>query len=368
MKLSSHNLEVIIWIEKSGNVVISDPSIDLWPLINSIGFEEKKNFILTSKHFPNFLRSKEIRIPIRQNDISNMSIEDLWSFHDDIIKGVRRIGKKNTLNFLELKIELVKHLISSCSLCEHRCGVNRLKGEKGICGAGATAKITREFIHIGEEKGLTPSYTIFFAGCNMFCLFCHELSRNSHASIWRPFGPKDIARFSSERFRQGARNVNFVGGEPTIYLLDIIEALTLKNMPAIPIIWNSNMYYTKEVSEILNGVVDIYLADLKFGNNYCARKLSRVNRYWETVISNLKMAKRQRAKVIIRHLPLPGHIECCSIPIFNWLGMEFKGAKVSILEYEPPDNTIPSLKRRLTKGERKILISILEVLKPKPEV
>jgi len=366
----ANNVEIIFWINRDGDIIVSDPSIELIPLFNSMGneMEIRKRVSSTSRYIPRFIGSRETKLPVSMQTFSASTTEELWFLHDNAPLKKAKIEKDGNVSYLELKVELLKRLMSHCNLCERRCGINRFGGDRGFCHAGPEARITREFIHVGEEQDLIPSHTIFFAGCNMRCIFCHELIRNCQPSKWRMLTPLDLAYICAERHRQGAININLVGGEPTLYLSTIIEALTLKVMPAIPVVWNSNMYYSEEVSKILWGVMDIYLGDLKFGNNQCAEELSFTPDYWETVTRNLKVAKRQGAEVIVRHLPLPGHIECCTRPILQWIDRELKGVKVSILEYKPPDCTTADLNRTLTKRERKTLISILKVITSDLEV
>ena len=358
--MSSNTEEVIFWIDRDGGIVVSDPCGELMPLFSELGWEIRENPIQYTKSAPAFFKSRGINLPLSHQRLSTIPAEGLWSLHEKIVKQGEIPRKNGDVSYLDLKIELCKRLMESCGLCERRCGINRFEGKAGLCRAGHEGRITREYIHIGEEKGLIPSHTIFFAGCNMSCIFCHELERNRYPSLWRSLTPLDIASLSIKRYTQGVRNINLVGGEPTLYLLTILKALTLQAMPALPIVWNSNMYCSEEVSKLLNGVVDIYLGDLKFGNDRCAEALSDTPDYWNVVTRNLKLARTQDAEIIVRHLPLPGHIECCTGPILHWLANELRGVKVSILVYQPPDHTRPPLNRKLIRRERQALLSILK--------
>ena len=228
-------------------------------------------------------------------------------------------------NFLEADFESLKkkitEILKSCELCERKCGVNREKGEKGYCKAPNHLLISSEFLHFGEEDFLVPSHTIFFMGCNFSCVYC----QNWEISGWYEKGysitPKNLAEIIIRRIEHGAKNVNFVGGEPLPYLKNILEVLEiLKERKAnIPIVWNSNFYHSKMVSEILNEIVDLYLPDFKYGNNRCARDLSKVENYFETVTRNLLSIDFGRADLCIRHLVLPSHTQCCSFKILDWI-------------------------------------------------
>jgi putative pyruvate formate lyase activating enzyme len=96
-----------------------------------------------------------------------------------------------------------------------------------------------------------------------------------------------------------------------------------------PVVWKSDFYSTPEALELLDGAVDIYLPDFKFGNDVCARRLAGVDRYFDVVTRNLKIAFCQ-GDLIIRHLLLPGHFECCYCPIVNWIGANLTEAKFSV--------------------------------------
>ena len=228
-------------------------------------------------------------------------------------------------NFLEADFESLKkeitEILKSCELCERKCGVNREKGEEGYCKAPNHLLISSEFLHFWEEDFLVPSHTIFFMGCNFSCVYC----QNWEISGWYEKGysitPKNLAEIIIRRIEQGAKNVNFVGGEPLPYLKNILEVLEIlkERKVNIPIVWNSNFYHSKMVSEILNEIVDLYLPDFKYGNNRCARDLSKVENYFETVTRNLLSIDFGRADLCIRHLILPNHTQCCSFKILDWI-------------------------------------------------
>lgn len=170
---------------------------------------------------------------------------------------------------------------------------------------------------LNKESPLIPSHKVFFSGCTLSCAFCqnHEISINPNNGIF--INKKDLAFKIDNNRLAGSSNVNFVGGEPTPNLNFILETikLTKKN---IPIIYNSNMYLSAETMSLLNGFVDLYLTDFKFGNNKCASMLSGVSDYMEIVGNNHKIALSS-GNIIIRHLVLPNHIKCCSIPLIDWI-------------------------------------------------
>ena len=127
---------------------------------------------------------------------------------------------------------------------------------------------------------------------------------------------------------QGARNLQWVGGEPTIHIPSILNAMSVcSDLP--PIVWKSDFYGTPEAFDLLNGVVSIYVADFKFGNDGCAERIARVPNYCAIVTRNLRLAAEQ-SDLIVRHLLLPGHMNCCFRPIVDWMRKEMPNAKFSL--------------------------------------
>jgi putative pyruvate formate lyase activating enzyme len=131
-----------------------------------------------------------------------------------------------------------------------------------------------------------------------------------------------------------AKNINWVGGEPTPNLAYILKVLgeTRSNLPQI---WNSNMYMSEETMWLLGGVVDVFLADLKYGDDDCARKFSKVDDYFQVVTRNHIMGSKY-ADLLIRHLMLPGHLECCTFPILEWIAKNVPNAMVNIMDQYRP--------------------------------
>ena len=111
--------------------------------------------------------------------------------------------------------------------------------------------------------------------------------------------------------------MNFVGGDPTPNLPYILKTMKLSK-ENIPVIWNSNFYMSEDAMKLLDGFVDLYLSDFKYGPSDCAEKLSGVSNYWNIVTRNHLIAKKS-GDMIIRHLVLPDHVECCSKPILKWI-------------------------------------------------
>ncbi|WP_245248133.1 radical SAM protein [Methanobacterium petrolearium] len=218
-------------------------------------------------------------------------------------------------SYLDLKVKLAEKIFHHCNFCEKACEVNR-NLEKGCCGV-KNPLIASEFLHVGEEPVLVPSHTVFFAGCNFNCVYCQNWDISQQPTRGISVEAKNLALIIEKRINEGSRNVNFVGGDPTPNLHYILRTMQLvrKN---IPVIWNSNMYLSEDAMHLLDGFADLYLTDFKYGNNECAQRLSSIPDYMEVVERNHKMAW-EAGDIIIRHLVLPNHVECCSKPLLRWI-------------------------------------------------
>lgn len=224
--------------------------------------------------------------------------------------------------------------LSNCQLCEHRCHVNRATGERGPCHAGIEARVFRHRVECGEEPELVPSHLFYLSGCDLRCAFCiaeaNAFDPTRGQLLTREFLTKAIVWGRTK----GARNLQWVGGEPTIHIPSILEAMSYcDDLP--PIVWKSDFYGTPEAFELLQGLINVYVADFKFGNDTCAQRIAKVPRYVDVVTRNLKIAASQ-SDLIIRHLLLPGHLDCCFRPILEWIKVNMPDVKLSLRDgYQP---------------------------------
>jgi len=258
-------------------------------------------------------------------DEDSGDIDDLWDEHERIRNEFHKIyddeislkdtDKKPAFSYLDLKIEIANRIFSDCYFCERRCHVDRNVGV-GFCGVG-DSKIASEFIHVGEEAPLVPSHTIFFAGCTFECVYCQNWDISQRPEVGMSLDEDKLAKIIDRKRMEGSRNVNFVGGDPTPNLLYILKTMRLTE-ENIPVVWNSNFYMSHETMKLLDGFVDLFLTDFKYGPGECAERLSGIPKYWDIVTRNHKMAKNA-GDMIIRHLVLPNHVECCSKPLIKWI-------------------------------------------------
>lgn len=295
-----------------------------------------------------FLICKKIGVP----NVDSLDERQLWLLHDksreEFLKVYRAIdsGKQdfNKLhsvqpNLLDVKIALASRILEKCTFCERKCYANRKKGERGFCRVGSNPKVNSWFHHFGEETpivGEKGSGTIFFAGCNFGpCVFCQNWDISSDPENGATISPRTLALISAQLRSEGASNINYVGGEPTPNLSVILHSMQFLEIN-VPQLWNSNMYCTIDAMKLLAEVIDIWLPDFKFGNDKCARKYSKIDNYFEIVSRNHKIA-HDNGDMIIRHLVLPGHTECCTKPILRFVAENLPHSLVNIMDQYNPD-------------------------------
>lgn len=259
---------------------------------------------------------------------------------------VKEFRGKPKYSLLDIDIALAKMLANPCRLCERHCMVDRSK-RIGACRLDSRVYVHSWFHHLGEEAPLVPSGTIFYGGCNFSCVYCqnYDISQTMPRQ-GEVVGAKKLAWIQRMLRLHGARNINHVGGEPTPSLPTIIESLLHLDVN-VPQIWNSNMYMTTEVMDILVDIIDLWLPDFKYGNNKCAMKLSAVPRYFDVVTRNLKIAV-ESGSMIIRHLVLPSHVECCSLRVLKWIAenLPLDRVLVNIMDQYRPEHLVAKYPRR----------------------
>lgn len=214
--------------------------------------------------------------------------------------------------------------MKKCYLCPRRCGSDRSAGEYGICGQGATVRIARAGLHPFEEppiSGTRGSGTIFFEGCSLGCVFCQNraISRaDAKSSEGKDVSREELAQLMLALRDAGAHNINLV--TPTHFADKIAEALSdVREELNIPVVYNSSGYETLETLSMLEGLVDVYMPDMKYGTSELAERYSYAPDYTETALAAIAEMLRQTGKpvfdsdgillrgTLVRHLVLPSH-------------------------------------------------------------
>jgi putative pyruvate formate lyase activating enzyme len=309
-----------------------------------------------------FLISKKVPAIFGKRD----SAEALWHEHtrrmqeysalegriDDGLEDLGEIALPEQ-SLLDLKIELANRILQCCSFCTRRCGVDRANGKLGYCRCGPEMMVSGIFEHLGEEPELVPSGTIFAMGCTMRCLHCQNYAISQWVEAGRSYTPERLAEEVEVLRSTGCRNANLVGGEPTPWLNQWLEAFKRVNTN-IPIVWNSNSYYSPETAQILAGFADVYLLDFKYGPGECAARISDAKDYW-TVCTRNHLDAKKNGEVIVRILVLPHHLECCTRPTVKWIA-ENLGVQTRVnlmFQYRPEwrAHEVAELQRGLSEDE-----------------
>lgn len=256
----------------------------------------------------------------------------------------------------------------TCNLCPRQCGVNRRAGERGFCGCPDTALVAKTMLHKWEEPALAGSGgsgAIFFGGCTLGCRFCQNAAISASA-VGKPMDNRQLRQAMEELIVQGAENIDLV--TPTQFLPTILPALQPK-LP-VPVVYNCGGYERAETIASLEGLVDIYLPDLKFSSNSLAAKLSGAEDYVSVAQDAIREMVRQTGPVqwqgekvtkgvIIRHLILPGCVDN-SLGVLDWIGENFAPGQVLVSlmrQYTPMGNLSAPFDRRISQEEYEAVLS-----------
>lgn len=265
--------------------------------------------------------------------------------------------------------------LQHCLLCPRKCGVNRLKGEQGYCRAGTEVMVSSITVHTGEEppiSGTAGSGTVFFSNCTMCCVYCqnYPISQLGHGNV---MAPEDLASAMLRLEARGAHNINLV--TPTQHLPGIARAIAeaRRRGLTLPVVYNTSGYECPETIRMLEGIVDIYLADMRYSDPEAARRYSdapdypQVNRLairamFETVGLLECRSGVATSGLVIRHLVLPGEIAGTEATFeFISRGVS-RDVHVSLMcQYFPANRAseIPELSRRITWAEYRRAVDLL---------
>ena len=217
--------------------------------------------------------------------------------------------------------ELLK-LMESCRLCPRKCGVNRLDGETGFCDTGRKARVASYNAHFGEEGPLVGRHgsgTIFLSGCNLRCSFCQNYDI-SHLGEGVVVEPEQMAAIMIHLAERGCHNINFV--TPSHVVPQIIEALipAIEQGLAVPLVYNSSGYDSRETVALLDGIFDIYMPDVKFWDDKWSERFCNAADYRAAAVGAIKEMHRQVGDLVVddngialrgllvRHLVMPNNV------------------------------------------------------------
>lgn len=297
--------------------------------------------------------------------------------------GYKRLQQKD---ILEERAKQLKEMLESCDLCPHLCGVDRQKNKLGFCRSTKDVVIASYSPHFGEEKplvGKNGSGTIFFSHCNLRCVYCQNYDISCGL-----YGHKATIEELSEMMldlqERGCHNINLV--TPTHFVPQIVEALVTaaENGLSIPLVYNTGGYESIKTLKLLENIVDIYMPDIKYGDEHRAKKYSGIKDYPEVVKKAVKEMHRQvgnlitdekgiaQRGLIIRHLVLPNGLSDTE-KVMKFIAEEISpDTYVNIMaQYHPAHkaHVHPDLDRRVTLEEYQeaVRIALTYGVKPNPD-
>lgn len=258
-------------------------------------------------------------------------------------------------------------VLEHCTLCPRNCGALRTEENgSGFCRMGANPTVARAALHFWEEpciSGTRGSGTVFFTGCSLSCVFCQNYSISTERTVGKTITAQQLSAIFFSLIEQGAHNINLVN--PTHFAAAIAQALRLKPLP-VPVVYNSGGYECVKTLKMLEGLVQIYLPDLKYLDEPTAARYSGASNYPAFAKQAILEMVRQTGPAcydadgmmqrgtLVRHLILPGNTRN-SIAVLDWLAENLpQGTPVSLMaQYIPCGQAeeYPEINRKITKRE-----------------
>jgi len=268
---------------------------------------------------------------------------------------------------LEKRLAGLQEMMRECRLCPRDCRVDRLAGELGVCGVGCEPMVSSYGPHFGEEAPLVGRHgsgTIFLTGCNLKCIFCQNYDI-SHLRRGEEVTTASVSRMMLRLQAQACHNINWV--TPTHQAPMLVEALAsaMEQGLSVPVVYNCGGYESLDAIRLLDGIVDIYMPDVKYGDNDAGRQLSGVPDYWDRNREALAEMHRQVGDLqidesgiatrglLVRHLVLPENLARTEV-VMQFLASLSKHTYVNVMAQYRPEyraGEVPDLTRRITGQE-----------------
>ncbi|NYE57485.1 radical SAM protein [Carboxydothermus ferrireducens] len=282
----------------------------------------------------------------------------------------------------ELRDRVVKleEVLKKCTLCPHNCQVNRSRGERGFCGGGYLPVVASYGPHFGEERVLVGEHgsgTIFFSHCTLKCVFCQNCEISQYGE-GEEVTPQALAKIMLILQRRGCHNINLVS--PTHYVPAIVKAVLIAAEEGlkIPLVYNTSGYENVETLRLLEGIVDIYMPDIKFGDDEIGKKYAKAPGYFaitkkavlemDRQVGGLKLDEKGVAcrGVLIRHLILPENLAKTD-KVLEFISKELSSdVAVNLMDQYWPAHkaySFSELSRRITREEYHYWLSFGKKLK-----
>lgn len=275
---------------------------------------------------------------------------------------------------LERRAQRAREMLAHCELCARRCGADRTVGATGTCRTGRLARVASWGAHHGEEnplRGRRGSGTIFFASCNLACAYCQNWDI-SQADAGREVSAAELAAIMLELQARGCHNVNLVS--PSHVVTPLLEAIAIavRRGLVLPVVYNTGGYDGPEALALLDGVIDIYMPDAKYGTDELGQRYSGVPDYVAVNRAAIREMHRQvgdlvldeegiaRRGLLVRHLVLPGHA-ANSEAVLEFLATEIsRQTYVNVMDQYHPSfraGALPPLDRALSAAEHRAALA-----------
>jgi len=270
---------------------------------------------------------------------------------------------------LECRVSEAWKRLEDCDLCARYCHMNRLETIKGaVCRTGELAKVHSHGPHHGEEdplRGRKGSGTIFFSWCNLRCVYCQNWDI-SQKGVGPHVGPEKLARMMLELQEMGCHNINFVSPSHVVAQIIAAVAIAAERGLELPLVYNTGGYDSLEALQLLDGIIDVYMPDMKYGNSTKAHHFSHVRNYVEVNRAAVREMHRQVGDLVmdengiaergllVRHLVLPENVSGTD-EVLAFLAEEISpDTYVNVMDqyrpcYRADEN--PPLDRGITRGE-----------------
>lgn len=282
-------------------------------------------------------------------------------------------------NEISNRVSKLYKLMQECKLCPRECNAKRFEKKYGVCRSTDQLYVSSLSTHFGEESvlvGWNGSGTIFFTNCNMWCLYCQNYDI-SHLKNGEPISIQQLAEAMLSLQQLGCHNINLV--TPTHYVPLIVESLNIAAERGlnIPLVYNCGGYESVETLRYLDGIIDIYMPDIKYSDNINSKKYSGVDDYWDVVrkaviemhrqvgdlkVNNFGIAERG---LLVRHLVLPNNI-AGSQKVLEFIANDICiDTYVNIMDQYRPcfkASAYPELNRRITESEYQSVLEYAESL------
>jgi putative pyruvate formate lyase activating enzyme len=313
-------------------------------------------------------------------DFVKLPTTELWHLHNGMLGVYRKLNENyrsiegspepKSPSLLDVKIELAERILDNCVLCQLRCQADR-NSRPGACGFDSGSYYNYDCVDSLVQDILRTTYSIIFKGCTIRTFLYKEFKANQDPASRAIDSKRLAAAIDAEygRYMPGKRKarggdeplkLHFTGGEPIPHLYGILDTLKYVTVN-IATVFDSNMYMTPEALRLLDGAIDLYAGEFTFGNDAHALRYYGAKNYWSTVTRAFTEAKKQ-ADVILYHVPLSGHLECCSKPVAEWCA-KYLGTDTYVYlhtDYHLKYDEFPELRASLSKDESRRAYDIFD--------